>query len=548
MSDEKKQELHQRLYAESEEMMYKFQELFSSTTDSLQRSNIPVRELARHLECLGQLKPTFDDSGEPVFRHQLPELRKSESVDDAMSVVNKYCSFFNYRLVAHIIQKLGTEQDKEKLAKYEEDFAKYGERHVFECPSEVGESYEGQANMLVTLDDSFDKCNVNHLSAFVSNLQNVLNISNVTLRLCYIKPGSIKLIFQILHSVQQAIFPLSSEQEAELSSVGVVQLSCGDYQFTIPSETELHIASERGDLKKVKEVTEKWRFDRLEKEGIFGRNALHCAAWGGQLRVLRYFIEEKGCNPASQDIRGATPLHYAAAGKHLDIVRYLVAEQQMDPLSCAHNGTTPLHLASQAGDINVVRYLVNELSKFLPLRNIVTSRGIGGANPIHFAALKGHLQLVEYFITDLKCDPNIALPVQYQGRTTGVGGRIALHSAAQGGHLHIIKYLVEQCKCNPSHLDSERVTPLHLAAQCGHLEVVQYLTLKQHCDPLCIATDNNTPLHDASRCGHLKLVKFFVEVLHCPPNIRGQHNGTPRKMARSHGHHHVVEYLKVHSS
>ena len=243
MSEEKRRELHQKLYAESEDMMYKFQELFSSITDSLRRRNIPAKELTRHLECLGQLKPTFDDSGEPVFRHQLPELRKSESIDDAMSVVNKYCSFFNYRMLEHIIKKLGTEHDKLKLDQYKEDFAKYGERHVFECPPEVGEiSEEEQANMFVTLDDAFDNCNVNHLSAFVSNLQKVLNISDITLRLCHIGPGSLKLIFQLPHFVQQDIFPLSSEQETNLSSLGVVQLSCGDYQF-IRRQTKVKVTS-----------------------------------------------------------------------------------------------------------------------------------------------------------------------------------------------------------------------------------------------------------------------------------------------------------------
>ena len=132
-------------------------------------------------------------------------------------------------------------------------------------------------------------------------------------------------------------------------------------------ENELFQASGRGDLKKVKELIEEKQFDPLQKEGQFGGNALHYSAQFGQLGVLRYFIEERGCSPASQDNRAATPLHYAAYGKHLDIVHYLVAEQQMDPLCCVDNGDTPLHQASQAGDINVVRYLVNELSKFVPL-------------------------------------------------------------------------------------------------------------------------------------------------------------------------------------
>ena len=231
ISDERKRQL----YADSEDMIYKFQKLFTSTRNSLVRRNISAKTLAHHLECLEQLKPTLNDSREPVFGHQLPKLRKSKSVDDAMSVVNKYCSFFNHHMVELIIEELGTEQDKEKLAKYKEDFAKYGERHVFECPSEVGEIYEeGQANMFVILDDSSDKCSMNHISVFVSNLKKVLNISDgVSLRLCRIRLGSLKLIFQLSLIVQQVIFPLSSDQEADLVCLGVIQLSCGDYQFTV---------------------------------------------------------------------------------------------------------------------------------------------------------------------------------------------------------------------------------------------------------------------------------------------------------------------------
>ncbi|MCG8624057.1 MAG: ankyrin repeat domain-containing protein, partial [Proteobacteria bacterium] len=103
------------------------------------------------------------------------------------------------------------------------------------------------------------------------------------------------------------------------------------------TENELHqyLASHRGDLKEVKSLIEEKQFDPLQKEGQFGGNVLHHSARCGQLRVLRYFIEERGCSPASQDNRAMTPLYYAAYGKHLDIVHYLVAEQQMDPLCCA---------------------------------------------------------------------------------------------------------------------------------------------------------------------------------------------------------------------
>ncbi len=215
-------------------MIYKFQKLFTDTKKSLREEKVSVDELVGHLECLGYIKPTFIDSGLPSLRHRLPGLADAKTVDAVMSVVKDYCSFFNYHMVDHIISEFGTNQDKENMASYQKDFAKYAECSITQCPSEVGKmSEEGCANLFITLDDSFDNCAVSHLNVFIGNLRNILKIpSNVALRLCRVNLGSIKLIFQIPLSVQHTIFPLSSKEEAELSSLGVVQLSCGDYQFT----------------------------------------------------------------------------------------------------------------------------------------------------------------------------------------------------------------------------------------------------------------------------------------------------------------------------
>ena len=234
LSKAEKEKLHRKLYTESEDMAYKFQDLFSSTTDSLSQREISAKKLASHVQCLGCLKPTDKDSEEPIFRRQVSEIKKMESVDDAMSVVSNYCSFFNYRLLEHIINKLGTDKDKENLAEYKVAFVKYGERHVFKSPSEVGKMNEdGHANMFVTLDDSFDNCNVNHLDSFVHNLEKSLGLPpDAGLTLHHLQSGSLKLIFQLPLSVQRDIFPLSEKTEALLSDLGVVELSCGYYYFT----------------------------------------------------------------------------------------------------------------------------------------------------------------------------------------------------------------------------------------------------------------------------------------------------------------------------
>ena len=214
--------------------MFKFQKLFSATKKSLREEKVTASELVGCLECLGFIKPTFKDAGLSPLRHQLPKLAESKTVDDVMSIVKDYCSFFNYHLLEHIIDEFGTTQDKENLAAYKEDFEEYAQCCVIEGPLEVGKmSEDGFSNMFVTLDDIFDNCTLSHLNVFVADLRKALNISSdVELRLCYINRGSIKLTFQLPHSVQQDVFPLSPKQEALLADLGVVELSCGVYQFT----------------------------------------------------------------------------------------------------------------------------------------------------------------------------------------------------------------------------------------------------------------------------------------------------------------------------
>ena len=231
LSKEDEKQLHQRLYNESVTMMDKFQHLFSSTTESLKRREVSVKELLCHLVGLGALPPMYEDLNLPLFRQQFPELTKSKTVEEAMLVIGHYCSFFNFRMIEHIIDKLGTSQDKKNLSKYREEFNKYAERHVFECPSEVGSVSEDLANIIVTLDETFEGCTVRNLDLFVDNLRTILNISSgAVFKLCHITPGSLKLTFQLPFSILQDIFPLSKEQKAALSGVGVAKLLL-IYQF-----------------------------------------------------------------------------------------------------------------------------------------------------------------------------------------------------------------------------------------------------------------------------------------------------------------------------
>ena len=225
LSDQEKQQLRGKLYGDSVNIMKKFQVLFSATTKSLKRRNVSITEILCHLVGLGSLKPTFKDQDLP-FRCQLPGLRNAKNVDEVMLCIGDYCSFFNFQMLECIIDSLGTDQDKVNLSKYKEEFCEYAERHVFKCPAEVGKmSKEDHAEMFIKLDDTYENCTVGNLHLFVRKLQEVLNTSSISgLKLCRIEPGCLKLTFQLPFSILQDIFPLSSEQEAALTGLGVDNL------------------------------------------------------------------------------------------------------------------------------------------------------------------------------------------------------------------------------------------------------------------------------------------------------------------------------------
>ena len=234
ISEEEKERLKRRLYNESVDIMHKFQELFSATIKSLKERKVAVKELLNHIGCLVAIKPVYEGSKHGQLQY---ELSTAQTIDDVMSIVRVYSSFFNYRMLKNIIDHVGGEEVRRKLATYLLEFANYARRKVYECPREVGQLKEaGRLSVFVTLDESYDNCTVCCLKNFEKELAKILNVSSDVVVLCRIAPGSLQLIFQIPLSIQKTIFPLSSEQEVALAKLGVAQLSCGEYHFPNDSE------------------------------------------------------------------------------------------------------------------------------------------------------------------------------------------------------------------------------------------------------------------------------------------------------------------------
>ena len=228
LTHEQQQELRKKLQFESEQIKQRFQELVSDITKSFEKRCVPLDDLVTHVMSLGAFEPPINVPQVPVFRDYFEKLKVAKTIPEVFMVLDDCFSFFNYDIIEHIVEGLGTEEDKARLQRYKQEFRQYAERRIFECPPEYGPEsddteYDEYTTLSVKLDANYDDCTVAELERFRHRLSHILHLSpKSVLRLCRVEKGCIQLTFQVPTFIQ--IFPLSSRQERNLAAEGVIRL------------------------------------------------------------------------------------------------------------------------------------------------------------------------------------------------------------------------------------------------------------------------------------------------------------------------------------
>ena len=108
----------------------------------------------------------------------------------------------------------------------------------------------------------------------------------------------------------------------------------------------------------------------------------------GHLHIVKYLIDEQGCNPSCLDDLGYIPLHCSAMLGHMDIVKFLTVEN--------HTGSdqnTPLYMAAGNNYKGIVKFLTPDMHCDPTSRNAACSTS---------SNIYGHLDIVKFFISDQK--------------------------------------------------------------------------------------------------------------------------------------------------
>ncbi len=224
--------------------------------------------------------------------------------------------------------------------------------------------------------------------------------------------------------------------ESEASTDPIVKRVCyGNFKVNALNSngtTALHKAAAKGEINRVKDLIEKYKFDvNLPNAG--GKSPLHIAALSDQIEIIKLLMHY-GANVNSQDKKGNTPLMTALYSNNSIIANFLIEngggvtsayEKHKLPLpeniNLAHNtsvsthksyhgiainglnrsGTTALHKAAAKGEIGRVLRLIIDHSFNVNLPDKQ------GRAPLHLAALNGKHQLVELLIRCHNADVNL---------------------------------------------------------------------------------------------------------------------------------------------
>ncbi len=360
-----------------------------------------------------------------------------------------------------------------------------------------------------------------------------------------------------------------------------------------PFFSPLHEATLKGDLEEVK---------RLIKEGanpldqdLYNDTLLHHAATIGELKILKYLIEDVHCVPGVKGWHGTTALHSAAHGAQFSIIRYLIEECKLDPTDVDDSDQYPLHYAYRHGNKKFVQYLmdsmrdyfkkedVNCVLKFeniiyeiqstyspiplkpyveqfrnnaslsdlqlackngnlkmvhslvskLPHEDLSIYESMIKHNCLHLAARCGHLPVVRYFVRKLKWDPTF--------RDTNNDNSI--DHAIRERHINILKFFFDEHGCDPDRVNSRNFTPLQVAGVAGHLSIVKYLIEEKCCNHLWTDSSRCNVLHRVAHYGHFDVFRYLVEKVKMDQNVPNNDGLTPLSFATKEGHFKIVKYL-----
>lgn len=191
--------------------------------------------------------------------------------------------------------------------------------------------------------------------------------------------------------------------------------------------------------------------------------AVHAAARGGNLNILKDLLADCSDILAYRDIQGSTILHAAAGKGQIEVVKYLISSFDVIN-STDHQGNTALHVAAYRGQLATVEALISVSPSSISQNNnageTFLHKAVSGFQTAAFRRLDRQLELMK----NLVCGKLFTIEDVINAQNND--GRTALHMAIIGNvHSDLVKLLMTAQSINVNVRDADGLTPLDYLRQ-----------------------------------------------------------------------------------
>ncbi|XP_043723915.1 ankyrin-2-like [Telopea speciosissima] len=204
--------------------------------------------------------------------------------------------------------------------------------------------------------------------------------------------------------------------------------------------------------------------------------AVHAAARGGNLEILRELLTDCTDVLAYKDLQGSTILHAASGRGQVEVVKYLVAS--FDIITSTDNqGNTALHVAAYRGHLAVLEALILASPSSSSLKNnggdTFLHMAVAGFRTPGFRRLDRQIDLMKQLV----CGKIISMQDVINIRNND--GRTPLHMAVlENMHSNLVELLMRVPSIDLNIRDVYGMTPLDLLRQ-GPKSALSELLIKQ---------------------------------------------------------------------
>lgn len=192
----------------------------------LKQKNALVDEVRVMLQFLGCHSGKQGDSSTKLFSE--PDgFSDSKDLLTLIECLRKYSSWYNYRLMKEVAVQFGEEEGRQLISEYEEDLRKYYVHLIaYQCPEFCLDKGlpPGYTRLIVKVDWDYMSTNLQDITAFQSNLADILGLEPFVFQLRSVEEGCVCLNLALPAALESYVTNMMIEREQCLRELKVLYL------------------------------------------------------------------------------------------------------------------------------------------------------------------------------------------------------------------------------------------------------------------------------------------------------------------------------------